>query len=137
MTNELQKEVVRIALTVSGMTTSNFFFPNAPPNTPFPYSVLSEISNPNTWDSKSDYETANIQFAVYGHTIASINTLAEAIMAKFDHGQSEFSSLTTLTCVDCQRTSYMRGKIETGVPGEEVGRIIIECSIEVQKNRTR
>jgi hypothetical protein len=133
MDEEVKNEIIRVALTITGLLSSNLFFGKAKPNAHHPYVVMSEVSAPISWDSVYRFESTNFQFATYAKdaTYSAAAALDALIKAKFDFATvATFSGFTTWSLVKCMPVRVMRRPQD-----EETWQIIREYQIEVQKSR--
>lgn len=92
MITTLREAIYNKAITVTGLSASNYGFKEVPQNTTGNYCVASEITNPYAGrTTMSKFEDSYVQFAFYGAKQKELETLMKNFRAKFDDSEASFS----------------------------------------------
>lgn len=127
MITSLREAIYTKGLTVSGLTSGNFFFKEATQGITGMYCVFSEIANSNAGrTTASKFEESYVQFFCYGGNQKDLETLAKNIRNKFDDSESSFS----LTDYYVLRVDW---SLIRDVQLEDVKQIVVQYKISLQQ----
>jgi hypothetical protein len=131
MVSALRTGIYNAAITVTGLSATNFYYSEAKQDATLPYCVLSVISNPLSWCSNNVYEEDYFQFSLYGTTLSALETIEEAIKTKFDFGHANIT-VSGYTVILCFRMGTPR---KVKLPDSDVWQIVIEYKTRISKGR--